>query len=117
MTEAELFRREGKEFRSVRLSVDTDGAVHLDAQDMGSFVQKIWGDGDYEYGIRICGALTRCLKSNLMRLPTRQSNPFYLRYSPARHSRRLSLLSSHRVRTRMPPDYTTVRELLCPTTR
>jgi hypothetical protein len=35
---AELYRQEGDNFRSVRLSVYADGSVRLDAQDMGKVV-------------------------------------------------------------------------------
>src|SRR5208282_2433016 len=56
MTEAystELYRQEGDNFRSVRLSVDADGSVKLDTQDMGKLVQEIWGDSDYEFWIDV----------------------------------------------------------------
>ena len=46
---AELFRQEGDAFRSVRLSVNADGSVRLEAQDMGKVVEEIWGDSDYEF--------------------------------------------------------------------
>ncbi len=49
----ELYRREGDNFRSVRLSVGADGAVKLDTQDMGKIVEEIWGDSDYEFWIDV----------------------------------------------------------------
>jgi hypothetical protein len=56
MTECELFRQEGKEFRSVRVFVGPDGSVSMDTQDMGPFVEKTWGDDDYEFGVRVPAA-------------------------------------------------------------
>jgi hypothetical protein len=49
----ELYRQEGDAFRSVRLSVNADGSVRLDAQDMGKAVQKVWGDDDYEFWVDV----------------------------------------------------------------
>lgn len=49
----ELYRQEGDAFRSVRLSVNADGSVRLDAQDMGKTVQEVWGDGDYEFWVDV----------------------------------------------------------------
>ncbi len=45
----ELYRQEGVQFRSVRLSVEDDGSVRLDTQDMGELVEQTWGDEDYEF--------------------------------------------------------------------
>jgi hypothetical protein len=45
----ELFRQEGDPFRSVRLSVNSDGSIKMDAQDMGTLVKRTWGDDDYEF--------------------------------------------------------------------
>jgi len=56
MTESyssELYRQEGDSFRSVHLSVTADGSVRLDAQDMGKFVEEVWGDRDYEFGVDV----------------------------------------------------------------
>jgi len=49
----ELYRQEGAEFRSVRLSVGPDGSVRVDAQDMGQFVEQTWGDSDYEFWVDV----------------------------------------------------------------
>ena len=38
----ELARQEGTEFRSVCLSLEDDGAIKMDAQDMGPTVTEIW---------------------------------------------------------------------------
>lgn len=49
----ELYRQEGDAFRSIRLSVNADGSLRLDAQDMGTAVQEIWGDDDYEFWVDV----------------------------------------------------------------
>lgn len=50
---AEIYRQEGAEFRSVRLSVCADGSVCLDTQDMGKLTEEIWGDDDYEFWVDV----------------------------------------------------------------
>jgi hypothetical protein len=50
---AEIFRQTGETFRSICLSVDPDGSVKLDAQDMGKLVQRVWGDDDYEFWVDV----------------------------------------------------------------
>jgi hypothetical protein len=52
----EIARQEGIEFRSVRLTLEDDGAIKMDAQDMGPTVTKIWGDSDYEFWVHIAPA-------------------------------------------------------------
>lgn len=49
----ELFRRDGDNFRSIRVTLEPDGTLMLDAQDMGKLVQEIWGDSDYEFWCRV----------------------------------------------------------------
>ena len=49
----EIARQEGVEFRSVRLALEDDGAIKMDAQDMGPTVTQIWGDDDYEFWVRV----------------------------------------------------------------
>ena len=49
----ELFLREGTHFRSIRVTLETDGVLHVDGQDMGPLVEEIWGDSDHEYWTRI----------------------------------------------------------------
>ena len=51
--EVEIACQEGTEFRSVRLAVEDDGAIKLDAQDMGPNVERFWGDDDYEFWVRV----------------------------------------------------------------
>jgi hypothetical protein len=56
----ELYRQEGTNFRSVRLTVKPDGSVFMETQDMGEQVERIWGDSDYEFWIDVpAGALTK----------------------------------------------------------
>ena len=49
----ELYRQEGAEFRSVRLTVSRDGEVKMESQDMGKTVQEFWGSDEYEYGVLV----------------------------------------------------------------
>jgi hypothetical protein len=49
----EIYRQEGDNFRSIRVTLDADGALTLDAQDMGPLVKEVWGDSDYEFWCRI----------------------------------------------------------------
>jgi hypothetical protein len=64
---AELFRMEGAEFRSVRLAVKPDGSILLDAQDMGKFVEDIWGADDYEFWVDVPATAIRKLVFALLR--------------------------------------------------
>jgi len=50
---SELYRQEGDLFRSIRLSVNADGSVSLDAQDMGKQVKDVGGDDDYEFWVDV----------------------------------------------------------------
>ena len=63
----EIAHREGPEFRSVRLTLDEGGVVTMDAQDMGPSVSKIWGDGDYEFWVRVAPASVVKLAFALLR--------------------------------------------------
>ncbi len=49
----EIARQDGTEFRSVRLTLEDDGAIKMDAQDMGPTVIKVWGDSDYEFWVHV----------------------------------------------------------------
>src|SRR5262249_16916554 len=49
----EIARREGTEFRSVYLSLEDDGTIKMDAQDIGPTVTEHWGDDDYEFWVRV----------------------------------------------------------------
>jgi hypothetical protein len=64
---AELYRQEGDNFRSVRLSVYADGSVRLDAQDMGKVVEEVWGDDDYEFWVDVPATALRKLVYALIR--------------------------------------------------
>ena len=63
----ELARQEGTEFRSVCLSLDDDGAIKMDAQDMGPTVTEMWGDDDYEFWVRVPPAALPKLAFELLR--------------------------------------------------
>ena len=49
----EIARQEGTEFRSVHLTLEDNGAIKMDAQDIGPTVTRIWGDDDYEFWVRV----------------------------------------------------------------
>jgi hypothetical protein len=56
----ELYRQDGANARLVRLTVKPDGAVVIDAQDTGEYVERTWGDSDYEFWVDIpAGALAK----------------------------------------------------------
>ena len=63
----ELYRQKGDNFRSVRLSVNADRSVRLDAQDMGKPVQNVWGDSDYEFWVDVPARALRKLAFTLLR--------------------------------------------------
>ena len=63
----EIARQEGKEFRSVHLSVEDDGTIRMDAQDMGPTVTQMWGDDDYEFWVRVPAASLPKLAFELLR--------------------------------------------------
>ncbi len=48
MAAHELYRYEGKNFRSVYARVDDD-QFRIDTQDMGPTTEEVWGDADYEF--------------------------------------------------------------------
>ena len=47
-TYVEIYRQEGKNFRSVCARLEEDKFT-LDTQDMGPLVEEFWGDSDYEF--------------------------------------------------------------------
>jgi hypothetical protein len=49
----EIFRQEGDNFRSIMVTLEADGVLQVDAQDMGPLVKEVWGDSDYEFWCRI----------------------------------------------------------------
>jgi hypothetical protein len=49
----EIFRQEGENFRSIMVTLEADGVLQVDAQDMGPLVKEVWGDSDYEFWCRI----------------------------------------------------------------
>jgi hypothetical protein len=63
----EIFRQEGDSFRSVRVTVEADGSVRLDAQDMGKQVEAVWGDSDYEFWVDVPATALRKLAFALLR--------------------------------------------------
>jgi hypothetical protein len=63
----EIARREGTEFRRVDLRLADDGAISLEAQDMGPIVEQVWGDTDYEFWVRVAPPSLRKLAFELLR--------------------------------------------------
>jgi hypothetical protein len=63
----EIARQEGAEFRSVRLALEDDGTIKMDAQDIGPTVTRIWGDDDYEFGVSVPAASLPQLAFELLR--------------------------------------------------
>jgi hypothetical protein len=63
----EIARQEGTEFRSVRLTLEDDGTITMDAQDIGPTVTQIWGDDDYEFWVRVPPASLPKLAFELLR--------------------------------------------------
>jgi hypothetical protein len=63
----EIARQEETEFRSVRLAVEEDGAIKMDAQDIGPTVTQIWGDDDYEFWVRVPAVSVSKLAFELLR--------------------------------------------------
>ena len=63
----EIARQEGTEFRSVRLTVEDDGAIKMDAQDIGPTVTEIWGADEYEFWVHVPRAALPKLAFELLR--------------------------------------------------
>ena len=63
----EIARQEGKQFRSVRLSLEDDGAIRMDAQDIGPAVGEFWGEDEYEFWVRVAPAALPKLVFELLR--------------------------------------------------
>lgn len=63
----EIARQEGTEFRSVRLTLEDDGAIKMDTQDIGPIVTQIWGDSDYEFWVRVAPTSLPKLAFELLR--------------------------------------------------
>lgn len=72
MTDAKTIRRElyrvdqPENFRSIAVTVESDGAIDLSAQDMGPLVQELWGDSDYEFGVKVRAEHARALVAALL---------------------------------------------------
>jgi hypothetical protein len=49
----EIYRQDGENFRSIMLTLEPNGTIMVDTQDMGPLVQQVFGDSDYEFWIRV----------------------------------------------------------------
>ncbi len=64
----ELARREGRQFRSVRLALEAGGGLKLETQDLNSDRTGIWDDGDeYEFWVSVPAAALPKLAFELLR--------------------------------------------------
>jgi len=64
----ELARREGRQFRSVRLTLEEGGGLKMETQDLGSGGGGIWGDdGEYEFWVSVPPAAMQTLAFELLR--------------------------------------------------
>lgn len=66
----EIARREGTSFRSVRLTLEGDGSINMETQDIGPYGTGIWGeddDNDYEFWVRLAPAALPKLAFELLR--------------------------------------------------
>ena len=45
----EIYREDGKNFRSIRADFKDDGRLVLSGQDMGPITEEFWGKDEYEY--------------------------------------------------------------------
>jgi hypothetical protein len=50
-TTVELAKQVGTEYRSVRLSIGSNGAIRMDAHDMGPTIERVWDHEDYEFSV------------------------------------------------------------------
>lgn len=65
----EIARREGTDLRSVSLTLEADGAIKMDTQDIGPYGTGIWGENDdneYEFWVRVGAAATPQLAFELL---------------------------------------------------
>ncbi|MGA7329826.1 MAG: hypothetical protein WBX25_36435 [Rhodomicrobium sp.] len=49
----ELALQNDTEYRSVGLELDSNGAIKIDAHDMGPTVKQIWDHDDYEFSVTV----------------------------------------------------------------
>ena len=52
-TSVQLAKKDGVEFRSVRLNIGGDGAIRMDTHDMGPNVERVWDHEDYEFFVEV----------------------------------------------------------------
>lgn len=63
----EIACREGAESRSVRLTCANDGAITMDAQDIGPSIAAVAGDDEYEFWVTIASTELPKLAFELLR--------------------------------------------------
>jgi hypothetical protein len=63
----ELFLQKDTEYRSVRLHLENDGAIKIDAHDMGPVVEQFWDHDDYEFSVTVPQAAVAQLAFELLK--------------------------------------------------
>jgi hypothetical protein len=66
-TTVELAKQVGTEYRSVRLSIGSGGAIRVDAHDMGPTIERVWDHEDYEFSVGVPSSAVGRLAFELLR--------------------------------------------------
>ncbi len=66
-TTVQLALQDGTEYRSIRLSIESTGALKIDAHDMGPNVQQFWDHDDYEFSVTVPPAAVARLAFELLK--------------------------------------------------
>ncbi|MGD0025669.1 MAG: hypothetical protein ABSC37_13790 [Xanthobacteraceae bacterium] len=66
-TTIQLAKQDDTEFRAVRLNIDSDGAIRMDAHDMGPTVVRVWDHEDYEFSVEVPASAVGRLAFELLR--------------------------------------------------
>ena len=63
----QLAVKNGEEYLSVRLYLESDGTIRIDGQDMGPNVKAFWDHDDYEYMVSVPSSAVGKLAFELLR--------------------------------------------------
>jgi hypothetical protein len=66
-TTVQLAKQDDSEYRSVRLSIGSDGAIRMDTHDMGLSVELVWDHEDYEFSVELPPSAVGRLAFELLR--------------------------------------------------
>jgi hypothetical protein len=64
---AQLALQDDSEFRAVRLRLDSNGEIIIEAHDIGSIVRQIWDHDDYEFSVTVPAASVARLAFELLK--------------------------------------------------